>query len=95
MSAHRHVLGLVLSAGLLMTAGSALADGHHDGFGGPSIGGPGFGPPGHGGPAPSGPSAPSGNGAAAPELAGHGAPAALALIAGGAAIVFSRRRRQS
>lgn len=34
-------------------------------------------------------------GAAAPELAGHGAPAALALIAGGAAIIVSRRRRQS
>lgn len=33
--------------------------------------------------------------AAAPELAGKGAPAALALIAGGAAIVISRRRRQS
>ena len=33
--------------------------------------------------------------AAAPELAGKGAPAALALIAGGAAIVVSRRRRQS
>ena len=34
-------------------------------------------------------------GAAAPELAGKGAPAALALIAGGVAIVVSRRRRQS
>lgn len=31
--------------------------------------------------------------AAAPELAGKGAPAALALIAAGAAIVVSRRRR--
>ena len=31
--------------------------------------------------------------AGAPELAGKGAPAALALIAAGAAIVISRRRR--
>jgi hypothetical protein len=38
----------------------------------------------------------TGSGAApAPELAGKGAPAALALIAGGVAIVVSRRRRQS
>ncbi len=43
------------------------------------------------GPAPT----PSPKPAAAPELAGKGAPAALALIAGGAAIVISRRRRQS
>lgn len=33
--------------------------------------------------------------AGAPELAGKGAPAALALIAAGAAIVISRRRRAS
>ncbi|HYQ43129.1 MAG TPA: hypothetical protein VER11_14210 [Polyangiaceae bacterium] len=33
--------------------------------------------------------------ASAPELAGKGAPAALALIAAGAAIVISRRRRAS
>lgn len=33
--------------------------------------------------------------AAAPELAGKGAPAAFALIAAGAAIVVSRRRRPS
>lgn len=33
--------------------------------------------------------------AGAPELAGKGAPAALALIAAGAAIVVSRRRRAS
>ncbi len=82
MRAHKIVLGLILSAGLLMTAGSALADGHHDG--------PGFGGPSHGGPHRGGE-----KGAAAPELAGHGAPAALALIAGGAAVVISRRRRQS
>ena len=85
MSAHKIVLGLILSSGLLMTAGSALADGQHGGpFGGP-FGGPGHGGPDHGGD----------KGAAAPELAGHGAPAALALIAGGAAVVISRRRRQS
>jgi hypothetical protein len=78
MSAQKIVLSLVLSAGLLMTAGSAFASN------GPILdffkehkGGKGD------------------KGAAAPELAGHGAPAALALIAGGAAIVVSRRRRQS
>lgn len=32
---------------------------------------------------------------AAPELAGKGAPAALAVIAGGVAIVAARRRRPS
>ena len=80
MSAHKIVLGIVLSAGLTMTAGSALAGpidlgididlGHGHGDKGGD------------------------KGAAAPELAGRGAPAALALIAGGAAIVVSRRRRQ-
>ena len=78
MSASKFVLSFVLSAGLLMTAGSASAaplgidididlGGHHK----------------------------TDNGSAAPELAGRGAPAALALIAAGAAIVISRRRRQS
>jgi len=82
MSAHKIILSSVLSAGLLMTAASAFA--HSES--GPLLdffkehkGGKGGGD----------------KGAAAPELAGHGAPAALALVAGGAAIVFSRRRRQS
>ena len=79
MSAQKIILCLVLSTGLVMTAGSAFASNgpvldflkeHKGGKGGDK-------------------------GAAAPELAGHGAPAALALIAAGAAIVVSRRRRQS
>ena len=80
MSAHKIVLGLILSSGLLMTAGSAFADGHdHGGHD-------------HGD---NHPDPHSDKGAAAPELAGHGAPAALALVAGAAAVVVSRRRRQS
>ena len=84
MSAHKIVVSIVLSAGLLMTAGSAFASdlplGIDIDLGIGTGNGNGNG---------------NGNGAAAPELAGHGAPAALALIAGGAAIVISRRRRQS
>ena len=79
MTAQQLILGFVLSAGLTMTASTAFAA--------------------------HGPlleliqerreERQAERGAAAPELAGHGAPAALALIVGGAAIVVSRRRREA
>ncbi|MES1178809.1 MAG: hypothetical protein ABUL62_31090 [Myxococcales bacterium] len=79
MTAQKLILSLVLSTGLSMTASSAFAQ--------------------------NGPlldllqdrreDRREDRGAAAPELAGHGAPSALALIAGGAAIVISRRRRSA
>jgi len=82
MTALKNVLGSLLAAGVLVTSPAAFADGHgHDGNDGH----------GHGDKGDKGDKKP----AAAPELAGKGAPAALALIAGGAAIVISRRRRPS
>ncbi len=84
MSAHKFVLGFVLATGLLMTAGSAFAHGAN----GPILD---FLKDHKGDKGDKG----GDDGAEAPELAGHGAPAALALVAGGAAIVISRRRRQS
>ncbi len=79
MPALKNVLGLLLATGVLVVSTAALADGKGHGHDGPKGG------PKGGGDKP----------AAAPELAGKGAPAALALIAGGAAIVISRRRRQA
>jgi len=84
MTALKNVLGSLLAAGVLVTSPSAFADAPgHDGRDGQ----------GHD----KGDKGDKGDkkAAAAPELAGKGAPAALALIAGGAAIVVSRRRRQS
>jgi uncharacterized protein (TIGR03382 family) len=80
MTALKNVLGSLLAAGVLMTSTAAFADGKGHGNDGR----------GHDGPGDSG-KKPAG----APELAGKGAPAALALIVAGAAIVVSRRRRQS
>lgn len=88
MTPLKNVLGPLLAASVLMTATAAFAD--RPGPGGPGHSHPGSGPGGPGGPGHGGP----GQGpAAAPELAGKGAPAALALITAGAAIVVSRRRR--
>lgn len=85
MTALKNVLGLALAAGVLMTSTAALAGGRDrdrdDDRRGHDDG------PRDGGKKPSP--------ASAPELAGKGAPAALALIAAGAAIVISRRRRPS
>jgi hypothetical protein len=83
MTAQKLILGFVLSAGLTLTASSAFA--HGASFPDLNILG------GHG----DDKGEDHGDrGAAAPELAGHGSSAALALIAGGAAMVVSRRRRQ-
>jgi uncharacterized protein (TIGR03382 family) len=86
MTALKNVLGCLLAAGVLVASPAAFADGHgNDGHGNDGHGdGRGNDGPGDRGKKP----------AAAPELAGKGAPAALALIAAGAAIVVSRRRRQ-
>ena len=86
MTALKNVLGSLLAAGVLVTSPSAFADAPgHDGRDG------------QGHDRDKGDKGDKGDkkAAAAPELAGKGAPAALALIAGGAAIVVSRRRRQS
>jgi len=84
MTALKNVLGFMLAAGVLATAPAAFADGNgrgHDDKG----------DRGHD----QGKKDDGKKGAPAPELAGKGAPAALALIAAGAAIVVSRRRRAS
>lgn len=85
MTALKNVLGVLLAAGVLATSTAALAGGHGHGNGNGNGNGRGNDGPKPGGTKP----------AAAPELAGKGAPTALALIAGGAAIVISRRRRQA
>jgi|GEM_PF-2317927 len=81
MTSLKNVLATFLAAGVLLTATAAMADGHGRGDDRGNDRG-------------------NDNGgdrkpAAAPELAGKGAPAAFALIAAGAAIVVSRRRRAS
>jgi len=85
MTALKNVLGSLLAAGVLMTSTAAFADGKGHGNDGHGNDGRGKDGPGDNGKKPAG----------APELAGKGAPAALALIVAGAAIVVSRRRRQT